>query len=301
MPRQRPSFGRYRNRHGPPYGDPVLITVPEAPYAVRCLPSISYGTARATTRDWNVGLMLDVLLPEPRPNRPTPAVIYVHGGGWQLGDKAAGMYPWHSPLMAAHGFVAINVGYRLSWMAPHPAQLDDLKTAISWLRTNAGTYGIDPDRIGVWGDSAGGHLSALLGVNKPGIVQAVIARSAPADLTKIDVAAIDNDVVIGSLAGGPPDQRPDVLNQLSPALHVHDAVPPFLIVHGTDDEIAPFSQAEAMVTALRKHGTDVTFQIVRGGRHGLRTNSAPPTDNTHWQDLGNQAVAFFRRTLEPPS
>lgn len=199
--------------------------------------------------------------------------------------------------MAAHGFVAINVGYRLSWMAPHPAQIQDLKAAISWLRLNADTYGIDPQRIGVWGDSAGGHLCSLLGVSQPAAVQAVIARSAPADLTKIDLAAIDNKDVIGSLVGGPPDQQLEVLRQLSPALHVHDAVPPFLIVHGTDDEIAPFSQAEAMVAALRQHGIEVSVRVVEGGKHGLRTDSAPPTDNTLWEDLGHQALAFFAKHL----
>ena len=279
------------------YGVRVLLTVPDAPFAVLCLPSIPYGTARASSRDWEVALALDVLLPEPRPSRPTPAVVYVHGGGWQLGDKAAGMYPWHSPLMAAHGFVAVNVGYRLSWIASHPAQVEDLRTALTWLRTNAGTYGIDPSRIGVWGDSAGGHLCSLLGVDQPATVQAVIARSAPADLTRIDLAAIDNDAVIGSLAGGPPNQYLDVLRDLSPALHVHSAVPPFLIVHGTDDEIVPFANAEAMVTAIREHAADVTFHVVQGGKHGLRTDSAPPTDNTLWEDLGNQALAFFTKHL----
>jgi acetyl esterase/lipase len=226
-----------------------------------------------------------------------PVVVYVHGGGWQLGDKAAGMYPWHSPLMAAHGYVAVNVGYRLSWMAPHPAQLDDLKAALGWLRANADTYGIDPDRVGVWGDSAGGHLCSMLGVDAPGTVQAVVARSAPGDLSSIDLNAIDNDAVLGSLVGGPPAQHLNELLQLSPLQHVHSAMPPFLIVHGTADEIVPFSNAQAFVGALRKQGVDVTFNVIPGGGHGLRTDTPPPTDNKMWEDLGHQALDFFNRHL----
>jgi acetyl esterase/lipase len=278
----------------------MLLAVPGAPYAVRCLPSITYGAARASSRDWEVALSLDVLLPEPRASHPVPAVVYVHGGGWQLGDKAAGMYPWHSPLMAAHGYVAVNVGYRLSWMAPHPAQLDDLKAALRWLRANADTYGIDPCRIGVWGDSAGGHLCSMLGVAEPGTVQAVVARSAPSDLSAIDLDAIDNDDVLGSLVGGPPAQHFNALRQLSPLLHVHRRMPPFLVVHGTDDEIVPFAQAQALVDVLRNQGVDVTFEVIPGGRHGLRADTDPPTNNKLWEDLGQQALGFFDRHLRAP-
>ncbi|MEQ4204525.1 prolyl oligopeptidase family serine peptidase [Actinopolymorpha sp. B9G3] len=140
-------------------------------------------------------------------------------------------------------------------------------------------------------------MCSLLGVDQPGTVQAVIARSAPADLTKIDLAAIDNNAVLGSLAGGPPSQYVDVLHQLSPTLNVHGAVPPFLIVHGTNDEIVPFANAEAIVMALRQHAADVTFHVVQGGNHGLRTDFAPPTDNKLWEGLGDQALAFFTKHL----
>jgi acetyl esterase/lipase len=271
----------------------MLISLADAAYAVRCLPHVQYGTAPAATRDWQITLTLDLLLPDPLPAHPVPVVAYLHGGGWECGDKAAGMYPWHSPLMAAHGFAAVNIGYRLSWMAPHPAQIDDIKSAITWLRANADAYGLDPNLIGVWGDSAGGHLAAMLGVDQPGTVQAVVARSAPTDNTPTDAYDIDTDDVCARLVGGRPSEHVDTLRELSPILHVHDKVPPFLVVHGTDDEIVSIDQAEAFVQALRDQGADVTFDAINGGKHDLASPERPDP----WDDLGRQAVAFFREHL----
>lgn len=271
----------------------MLISLSDAPYAVRCLPNVPYGMAPASTRDWQITLSLDLLLPDPQPAHPLPVVVYLHGGGWEAGDKAAGMYPWTSPLMAAHGFAAVNVGYRLSWMAPHPAQINDVKAAITWLRANAAVYGLDPHQVGVWGDSAGGHLAAMLGVDEPGSVQAVISRSAPTDNTPTDAYDIDTDEVGARLVGGRPSEHLDALRELSPILHVHDKVPPFLVVHGTDDEIVPFAQAEAFVRALREHDADVTFQAIDGGNHGLASPDVPQPS----EELGQQAVSFFREHL----
>ncbi|MEQ7005746.1 alpha/beta hydrolase [Actinopolymorpha sp. B17G11] len=257
---------------------------------------------------WQADRYLDLLLPTPRPPELAPAVLYLHGGGWRAGERSAGLYPWLSPLLAAHGFVAANVSYRLSGEAPFPAQLYDVKAAVRWVRANAEAYGIDPERVGVWGDSAGGHLAALLGTTAgradlegncgstewSSAVQAVVMRCAPSDFPTMPP---ENAEVLDALFGGPPSETAELRRLASPAGHVHAGVPPFLIVHGTRDETVPFDQAETMVQALRAYDRDVTFHVVEGGHHNLLENLDLPWGSDPWVDLGLQALDFFRRTL----
>jgi acetyl esterase/lipase len=277
----------------------------------RCLSSLIYGQAPDVPY-WDGVVHLDLLLPDPAPDAPVPAVVYLHGGGWRHGDKAAGMYPWHSPLMAENGFVAVNVGYRLTDLAPFPAQAHDVKAAIRWLRANADEYGIDPARIGVWGDSAGGHLAALLGTSagvaelegdsgspdESSAVQAVIARCAPVDFTvwPDDEEPAENEILT-ALFGGPPKDAVELRRLASPAAYVHENVPPFLVVHGTEDETVPFGPTEAFVSALRAHGVDVTFEAVDGGHHNLLPDEQAPWGNHPWTELGQRALEFFDERL----
>jgi acetyl esterase/lipase len=288
------------------------LTIPGAPYAVRCT-SVVYGAVPGLPRAEG-SLALDLLLPEPRPASRVPAVAYLHGGAWRYGDRSAGMYPWNSPLLAAHGFVAVNVSYRLSDQAPFPAQAHDVKAAIRWLRANAVGYGIDPDRIGVWGDSAGGHLAALLATTagvaelegecgSPGessAVQAAVVRCAPTDFTQrpdgSDPLAAGQDLLLIALFGGRLAERLELRRLASPAVFVHGGVPPMFVVHGTADEHVPIRQAERLVSGLRGHGVDVTFEVIEGGYHNLRPDPTPWTDQP-WTSLGYQAVEFFTTHL----
>jgi acetyl esterase/lipase len=285
----------------------MMLTMPDSPYAVDVRAAQQYGSVPGLPA-WEAALHLDLLLPMPRPAQPVPAVLYLHGGGWRAGERSAGMYPWLSPLLATHGFVAANVSYRLSGQAPFPAQLSDVKAAVRWLRANAEAYGVDRDRIGVWGDSAGGQLAALLGTtaDRPDLegdcgppgwssaVQAVIARCAPSDFPTMPEDAAE---VLDALFGGPAAETTELRRVASPVTHVHAGVPPFLIVHGTHDETVPFSQAATMVQALQAYDRDVTFHVVDGGHHNLLGNVDLPWGNDPWADLGLQALAFFRRTL----
>jgi acetyl esterase/lipase len=286
----------------------MLLTMPDAPYAVDVQASIRYGVVPDLPA-WQGTLYLDLLLPTPRPATPVPAVLYLHGGGWRAGERTAGLYPWLGPVLAANGFVVANVTYRLSGQAAFPAQLHDVKAAVRWLRANAVRYGIDPDRLGAWGDSAGGQLAALLGTTAgrddlegdcgpPGsssAIQSVITRCAPSDfLTMPDHQA----EALDALFGGPPSSTADLRRLASPVCHVHEGASPFLIVHGERDETVPFHQAETMVLALRKHKVDVTFHVVEDGHHNLLADEDLPWGNEPWSDLGTEALSFFRRTLE---
>src|SRR5215475_8183354 len=118
----------------------MLLSMPEAPCSVEVRASLQYG-AVPDLPPWQGALHLDLLLPMPRPSTPVPAVIYLHPGGWRTGDRTYGMLPWIGPLLAVNGFVVANASYRLSDLAPFPAQLFDVKAAVRWLRANATTYG----------------------------------------------------------------------------------------------------------------------------------------------------------------
>ncbi len=283
----------------------MMLTMPEAPCAVEVRAAVQYGAVPGEPV-WQGALYLDLLLPTPRPER-VPAVVYLHGGGWRNGERSAGLYPWIGPVLAAHGFAVANVSYRLSGRAPFPAQLHDVKAAVRWLRANATTYGIDPDRIGVLGDSAGGHLALLLAITGGELegdcgsaggssaVQAAIARCAPTDFATMPM---DGEVdYLTPLFGGPRETTAELRRVASPLTHVHAGVPPMLLVHGTLDETVPVDQSQRFADALRANGVDVTTHLIEGAFHNLRDDVDLPWGNEPWTELGWQALEFFRRTL----
>lgn len=287
----------------------MLLSMPDAPYEVEVVSPVLYGQVPGQPV-WEGGLYLDLLLPTPPPSTPAPAVIYLHHGGWLSGDRSYGMYPWHGPLLAAYGFVVGCASYRFSSVAPFPAQLHDAKAAIRWLRANAATLGVDPDRIGAWGDSAGGHLAALLATTadrtdlegncgSPGSsskVQAATIRSAPTDFRSYlpDPWAAE---ILDTLFDGPPSDTAVLRELASPVVHVTATSAPFLIVHGTQDETVPFAQAQLMTDRLTDHGVDVTLHAIDGVHHNLQTNIDTPWGSTPWTELGHQALDFFHRAL----
>jgi acetyl esterase/lipase len=255
---------------------------------------VRYGTGGG------VPLLLDILRPEPRPAAPMPVVVEVHGGAWMEGEKDAA----RNRLFAEHGFFTASVDYRLSGVAPFPAQIHDVKAAIRWLRAHAGEHGLDPGRIGVWGHSAGGHLSALLGTSHgvPELegeggsrgfssrVQAVVDISGPTDALHgwegYDLA----DSVYAQLFWGPMADRLDLVRSADPRTYLREDAPPFLIIHGDRDETVPINHAEVLYEALTARGVEAMFLRIEGGDHLL---------DGHWADIGQRALEFFRRYLKP--
>lgn len=289
------------------------MTVVDAPTGFRLVQSVQYGKVPGGA-SWEGRLYLDLLLPEAQ-STVRPAVVYIHGGGWAEGSRADGLYPWLCPLLAAHGFVAATVTHRLSRSAAFPAQIHDVKAAIRFLRANAEEYRIDPARIGVWGDSTGGHLAALLGTSvevpelegdcgSPGQssrVQAVIARCAPADFHSYRVSDDDwRAEVFYRFFGGPIFEHEDLAHLASPVSHVRSGVPPFLIVHGTRDETVPYRQALTLADALRAHRGDVTLNTIDGAYHNLLPDLDAAWGNEPWTALGYDALEFFTRHLTTP-
>lgn len=231
---------------------------------------------------------LDLYLPvERKSDDPLPVIVFIHGGGWQAGDKrAAG--PRLAKFVRTGEFAAVSIGYRLTDEASWPAQIHDCKAGVRWIRANAEKHGLDPDRILAFGPSAGGHLVAMLGVSggdeslegnlgphleESSAVSAVIDFFGPADFfTMADQAsAIRHDTAKspeGRLLGGAPKDVREVARNASPRHHVTGDEPPFLVVHGDRDRIVPYSQSADFVETLRNKGGDVAFLTVEGGGHG---------------------------------
>lgn len=243
-------------------------------------------------------LKLDLYVPENL-SAPVPLVIDVHGGGWMAVDKSEMI----ARSLIGHGFAVASIDYRLSGVAIFPAQIYDCKTAVRWLRAHAADYGYKPDKIGAWGDSAGGHLVSLLGLtadnpalegnegntNVSSSVQAVCDFYGPSDLWSADHHLADTvaDNAVPRLIGGLIEQNEDKARAASPLFYVSSNACPFLIVHGDKDPIVPLEQSVALNDALQKAGVPTQLYIVKGGGHGF--------GDPHAYEL---AEAFFKQYLQ---
>ena len=280
----------------------------EAPSRTASSPPLSKGAMQTVTycTDGGKPLAMDISLPSPRPTALAPVVIYVHGGGWEHGSKAGGGFLEQlQPQLIAKGFVVASIDYRLAPADKWPAQIVDAKCAVRYLRAHASTYGIDTQRIGAWGGSAGGHLVSLMGTadasagfdvgewaNQSSRLQAVVDLFGPADLA---VSAWPSDAtgVITDVFGVAPGSASDTLTKASPVTWISRDDPPFLILHGDADQTVPLSQSQEFAARLQVAGVTTSLLIVRNGPHGL----ANPKEQPAPDQLVTMIVDFFARTL----
>ncbi|MFT5367183.1 MAG: acetyl esterase/lipase/S-formylglutathione hydrolase FrmB [Candidatus Latescibacterota bacterium] len=213
-----------------------------------------------------------------------PLVIWVHGGAWRKGSKNNSQNVL--PLLSK-GYAVASVGYRLSGEAIFPAQIQDCKAGVRWLRAHAGDYQLDGEKFGVWGSSAGGHLVALLGTANDVVewevgghldvssrVQAVCDWFGPTDFLRMnDVKGnIDHDAANSpesQLVGVPIQEHPDLVGNANPISYVSEDDPPFLIMHGGEDLTVIPNQSEFLNVALQEQGVSSTFVIVDDRAHGF--------------------------------
>ena len=257
---------------------------PKLPAGVRLVADQDY------VGDGNPRHRLDLLLPEkPVGHKPLPVVAYVHGGGWRGGDKSSGL-PRVAGLVASGRYVGVSIGYRLTGEASWPAQIHDCKAAIRWLKAHAKNYRFDPDRIAVFGSSAGGHLVSMLGVSG-GVedlrgrlgphgkydsrVAAVVDFFGPTDFLKMtdQPGEIDHNAARSPeslLVGGAIQEHVDRCRHASPLTYVDSRDAPFLIVHGDRDDVVIFPQSQLLQAALKKAAVPVALVTVKGGGHGVR-------------------------------
>ncbi|MGO8925925.1 MAG: alpha/beta hydrolase fold domain-containing protein [Limisphaerales bacterium] len=248
------------------------------PPEVKALRDLEYGKASGRA------MLLDLYLPE-KADKPSPLIIWIHGGAWMAGSKNE---PSPALRFTTDGYAVAQVGYRLSQEAKFPAQIHDCKAAVRWLRANAAQYNLDPNKFVAWGASAGGHLVALLGTSggvaelegddndlkESSRVQAVLDWFGPTDFLHIGDAESDlqhnaPDSPESKLVGGPLLENKDKAAKASPITYVSKDAPPFLIMHGDHDRTVPFNQSELLYAALKKAGVDVTFVPMKGAGHGF--------------------------------
>ena len=276
---------------------------PALPPGATVVRDLKYGNAPGQAN------LLDLYLPAPE-GHPQPLVVWIHGGGWQRGDKV----PCMAVRLVGEGFVVASINYRFSQEAPFPAQIHDCKGAIRWLRAHAQQYGIDPNRIGVWGASAGGHLAALVGtsggeaalegavggnLDQSSRVQAVCDWFGPTDMNKIqEQSGPENEFKLHpesspwvALFGGPDKATPELVAQANPITFVTKDDPPFLVMHGDRDNVVPLAQGQMLADALKAVGVPCDFRIVPGAGHGNGFKKARETVRDFFQRYLKQGVS----------
>jgi acetyl esterase/lipase len=271
---------------------------PRTPEGVKAHRNVAY------VEDGHDRQKLDLYVPESE--HPLPVIIWVHGGGWQGGSKDG-----CPPLRAGYtekGFAVASIGYRLSGDDVFPAQIEDCKAAIRWLRAHVDEYGLDPERFGVWGSSAGGHLVALLGtsgdvedfdvgphLDQSSRVQAVCDYYGPTDFKvfvttpRYESHARDNSPE-AKLIGGAVLENPDKVARLNPTTYASNDDPPFLIVHGDTDGTVPLNQSQLLFDALKEAGVPVHFHTIHGAGHGGPAFNEPP--------IADMVRKFFEKRLK---
>lgn len=238
-------------------------------------------------------------LHRPATEAPPPAVVYVHGGGFEVGSRTDGAEERVSAL-ARHGLAVLSVDYRLA-PASHPAQLHDVKAAVRWLRGSAADLGVDASRVGIWGASAGAVLAALVGLtaqapeldgdvgehlDRSAAVDAVVAWFGASDLlagaarSRLETAILPFDVEARLLgvASAAEVTSPGVVDrarQASPLSWASHAAPPFLIAHGDRDRIVPIAQSQALHDALVRAGARSSLLLVGGAGHEDQAFDSP--------------------------
>ena len=229
---------------------------------------------------------LDLYLPAKADN-PLPVIVWIHGGGWSAGGKEG----CPAVPLVAKGYAVASINYRFSQHALFPAQIEDCKAAIRWLRANAKKYNLDTDHIGAWGASAGGHLVALLGttgnvkelegnggnLDQSSRVQCAIDWFGPTDFAKMGGRQDKPDSPMAQLVGGPVRDRAELGTKASPITYVGKDSAPFLIMHGEDDKLVLMNQSELLDEALRKAGVESTLVRIPKDGHGGPGFTTPET------------------------
>jgi acetyl esterase/lipase len=230
------------------------------------------------TKAGSTELKLDLVRPKDG-DALFPAILVIHGGAWRQGNKAD-----VRPMLAEfirHGYVAVAPQYRFCPQDAFPAQVHDVKAAVRWVKSNAKTYRIDPERIGAIGFSAGGHLAMMLGLTGPndGLegdvsagapdsrVKAVVNYFGPTDLAAKDIPEICKPWVKDFL-GGSPQEKPEAAAKASPLTFVSKDDAPVLTFQGTKDPLVPFNQAIKLAEAMTSARVPGRVELLIGAQHG---------------------------------
>lgn len=243
-------------------------------------------------------LKLDLEVPEG--TAPAPLVIMLHGGSWSSGSRDE----FTAPELVENGIAVATVDYRLAPDYRFPSNIQDVKAAIRFLRAHAGEYRLDPNRFGLWGSSAGGHLAALAALSGPSAgwdvgenlnqssaVQAVVDWFGPTHFLGLETAPERPRQLVVNAFGS----DPLVWRQGSPLFLVHAGAPPFLIMHGRNDRLVPLEQSETLNNSLKQAGVTSDLVIVENAGHGFRPDGGTPSPAG--AALRQRVVQFFLGVL----
>jgi acetyl esterase/lipase len=251
-------------------------------------------------------LKMDIFFPTNTTGRRLPVVLYVHGGGWQTGTKSMlAMMPGPSELLR-RGYLVVAMNYRLAPQYKFPAMIEDVKCAVRYLRAHSRDFNLDPARIGAMGDSSGGHLVALLGLtdasagfegegwpNQSSRVQAVVDLYGPTEFANGNSDFITLKLIQDAF--GATNTTDPILIKANPVTYISRRAPPFLILHGDQDNLVDLQQSAKLDARLKAIGADSTFLIITNLAHGyvpLGLKSSPNHD-----ELSTLIADFFDRKL----
>jgi acetyl esterase/lipase len=249
----------------------------KVPDNVELLRNVEFG------KGGDINLTMHILRPRPLPKEAMPVLVYINGSAWMHDNKDLAI--GRLIATAQQGYFGATIQIRTSGEAHFPAQIEDAKCAIRFLRAKAKEYNIDTNRIGVWGDSSGGHISALVGLTADvkelegsggwpefsSRVAAVCAMCPAIDFLSPDWPPrhnAPNGPAFRLLGGDPTKDKTDLAKKASPLTYVSKESPPFFIVHGDNDTTVPYSQGELLLAALKKAGVEARLYTVKGGNHG---------------------------------
>lgn len=250
-------------------------------------------------------LLLDIYRLKTPPQQPMPVVVWIHGGAWQFGNKEQPL----AAYLAYYGYCVLSIEYRLAPLNQFPAAVEDAKCAVRWVRANAAKMHVDPERIGVWGQSAGGHLAAMVGLT-PGQfegrgghaepssrVQAVCAFCPPTYWTEsVDRDPVMRDILVKFL-GTTHAGNPELYREASPVTHVTKDAPPFLLVHGDRDVVVPIDQSGKLHDALKEAGVEVKMIRVQHADHSFQAMGGPGI-SPGFTEIQREVLLFFERHLK---
>jgi acetyl esterase/lipase len=212
-----------------------------------------------TPDGWPARLVADLYIPSGK--ELAPAVLLIHGGGWNGKERRSDMSAIANTL-AKRGYFVMNTTYRLTPDWKFPAQTNDLEAALRFMRVNHASLNIDTSRIATFGYSAGGHLAALIGLDPENDVKAVVAGGAPADLS-----FWPDGKLTGLLLGGPLKGNEAIYHKASPVSYVRKDSPPVFIYHGSADDLVPVEHPKAFIEALQAKGVPHETYWIKGRSH----------------------------------
>jgi len=256
----------------------------------KVIPDVEY------SRPDGFSIKLDAHIPPGK--GPFPAVILVHGGGWSEGDKAGKfIQPLFAPLDQT-GFAWFSINYRLAPQFSYPAPEEDVEAAVRFVKQHAKEYKVNPSRIALMGESAGGHLVNVAGAKNDVRVAAVVCFYGPIDMVewakrlegKPLTPAVQAFFKTQTLEAGRENIR-----QTSPRIYLNKKTPPFLVIHGTKDEAVPYSQALLTVELFKKLGIPCELITVEDGVHGVMNWEKDP----RFQNYKAPMIAWLHKTLGP--